>query len=417
MGPCYGSTKNFCTVRFRWPTGLRSGLHGCATLESPHFQMKPNEAHSIRVRAAAGDYSVVCRPGILRHAPQAIAKLGRFTSVHVLSSPGVWRAVGGAVRQGISAVDDPQVLLFDDAEAAKNLRTVEEIARKLVRAGADRKALLIAVGGGVVGDVAGFVAASYLRGVALVQVPTTVVAQVDSAVGGKTGVNLPEGKNLVGAFYPPRLVLIDPNVLATLPDREFRGGLAEVIKYGVIADAKLFGFLEKNMPRILRRDANALQQIIRRSIEIKADVVSRDERESGLREILNFGHTFGHALESATRYRRLQHGEAVALGMMCAALLGYEVLETPADQVSRIVALTRRIGPFPAWPNVSADRLLKAMGSDKKANKGKLRFVLAARLGRACSCGHVPTKNVLCVLRFGPQLALRSIEELETCDG
>jgi 3-dehydroquinate synthase len=329
----------------------------------------------------------------------------------------VWRAVGGTVRQGISAVVDPQVLLFDDAEAAKNLRTVEEIARKLVRAGADRKALLIAVGGGVVGDVAGFVAASYLRGVALVQVPTTVVAQVDSAVGGKTGVNLPEGKNLVGAFYPPRLVLIDPNVLATLPDREFRGGLAEVIKYGVIADAKLFGFLEKNMQRILRRDANALQQIIRRSIEIKADVVSRDERESGLREILNFGHTFGHALESATRYRRFQHGEAVALGMMCAALLGYEVLETPADQVSRIVALTRRIGPFPAWPNVSADRLLKAMGSDKKANKGKLRFVLAARLGRACSCGHVPTKNVLCVLRFGPQLALRSIEELETCDG
>ena len=321
------------------------------------------------------------------------------------------------MRQGISAVDDPQVLLFDDAEAAKNLRTVEEIARKLVRAGADRKALLIAVGGGVVGDVAGFVAASYLRGVALVQVPTTVVAQVDSAVGGKTGVNLPEGKNLVGAFYPPRLVLIDPNVLATLPDREFRGGLAEVIKYGVIADAKLFGFLEKNMPRILRRDANALQQIIRRSIEIKADVVSRDERESGLREILNFGHTFGHALESATRYRRFQHGEAVALGMMCAALLGYEVLETPADQVSRIVALIRRIGPFPSWPNVSADRLLKAMGSDKKANAGKLRFVLAARLGRACSFGDVPTKNVLCVLRFGPQLALRSIEELETCDG
>jgi len=325
--------------------------------------------------------------------------------------------VGGTLRQGISAVVDPQVLLFDDAEAAKNLRTVEEIARKLVRAGADRKALLIAVGGGVVGDVAGFAAASYLRGVALVQVPTTVVAQVDSAVGGKTGVNLPEGKNLVGAFYPPRLVLIDPNVLATLPDREFRSGLAEVIKYGVIADAKLFDFLEQNMPTILRRDAKALQQIIRRSIEIKADVVSRDERESGMREILNFGHTFGHALESTTRYRRFQHGEAVALGMMCAALLGHEVLETPADQVSRIVALIRRIGPFPAWPDVSADHLLKAMGSDKKANAGKLRFVLTARLGRASSFGDVPTKNVLCVLRFGPQLALRSIEELETCDG
>jgi len=248
----------------------------------------------------------MCRRGILRESGRVVAKLGGFTSVHILSSPRVWRAVNGIVRQGISRVREPQVHLFDDAEAAKNLRTVEEIVRRLVRAGADRKALLIAVGGGVVGDVAGFVAASYLRGVALVQLPTTMVAQVDSAVGGKTGVNLPEGKNLVGAFYPPRLVLVDPDVLSTLPDREFRAGLAEVIKYGVIADAKLFRFLEENMARILRRDAKALQHIIRRSIEIKASVVSRDEKESGLREILNFGHTFGHALESATRYRRFR---------------------------------------------------------------------------------------------------------------
>jgi 3-dehydroquinate synthase len=346
-----------------------------------------------------------------------IEKLGRFTSVHFLSSPKVWRAAGGTVRRGISSAHEPQVHLFDDAEAAKNLRTVEEIARKLVKAGADRKALLIAVGGGVVGDVAGFVAASYLRGVALVQVPTTVVAQVDSAVGGKTGVNLPEGKNLVGAFYPPRLVLVDPEVLRTLPEREFRCGLAEVIKYGVIADAKLFRFLEENMARILKRDASALGRVIRRSIEIKARVVSRDERESGLREILNFGHTFGHALESATHYRRFRHGEAVALGMMCAALLGYELLETPADQVSRMVALIRQIGPFPAWPKIPAARLLKAMGSDKKAKAGKPRFVLTPRLGRASSYGDVPTENVLCVLRFGPQLAMRTVTELEKCGG
>lgn len=382
----------------------------------PRLQMKHSKAHSIRVHSAAGDYSVLCGPGTLRQAGRAIAKLGSFTSLHVLSSPRVWRAVNGTVRPGISPVHDVQVHLFDDTEAAKNLRTVEEVARRLVRAGADRKAMLIAVGGGVVGDVAGFVAASYLRGVALVQVPTTVVAQVDSAVGGKTGVNLPEGKNLVGAFYPPRLVVVDPDVLATLPDREFRAGLAEVIKYGVIADAKLFRFLEDNVPRILRRDASALQCVIRRSIEIKASVVSRDERESGLREILNFGHTFGHALESATRYRRFQHGEAVGLGMMCAALLGYEVLQTPADQVSRIVALVRRIGPFPSWPKIPVDRILEAMGSDKKAKGGKLRFVLAPRLGHASSFGDVPTKNVLCVLRFGPQLALQPIEDLEPCD-
>ena len=381
------------------------------------FEMKAGQAHSIRVCASAGDYSVACGPGILRQAGRVIEKLGRFTSVHILSSPKVWRAVAGTVRRGISPAYEPQVHLFNDAETAKNLRTVEEMARTLVRAGADRKALLIAVGGGVVGDVAGFLAASYLRGVALVQVPTTVVAQVDSAVGGKTGVNLPEGKNLVGAFYPPRIVLVDPDLLTTLPDREFRGGLAEVIKYGVIADEKLFRFLEENITRILRRDASVLQHVIRRCIEIKASVVSRDERESGPRETLNFGHTFGHALESATRYRRFQHGEAVALGMMCAALLGHELLETPADQVSRMVALIRQIGPFPTWPKIPAVRLLKTMSSDKKANAGQLRFVLTPRLGCALSYTDVPMKNVLCVLRFGPQLVLRPLAELEKCDG
>ena len=395
-----------------------AGDKACVTLERrAFFEMKAGQAHSIRVCASAGDYSVACGPGILRQAGRVIEKLGRFTSVHILSSPKVWRAVGGTVRRGISPAYEPQVHLFNDAETAKNLRTVEEMARALVRAGADRKALLIAVGGGVVGDVAGFLAASYLRGVALVQVPTTVVAQVDSAVGGKTGVNLPEGKNLVGAFYPPRIVLVDPGVLTTLPDREFRAGLAEVIKYGVIADEKLFRFLEENITRILRRDASVLQHVIRRSIEIKASVVSRDERESGPRETLNFGHTFGHALESATRYRRFQHGEAVALGMMCAALLGHELLETPADQVSRMVALIRQIGPFPTWPKIPAVRLLKTMSSDKKANRGQLRFVLTPRLGCALSYADVPMKNVLCVLRFGPQLVLRPLAELEKCDG
>ena len=395
-----------------------AGDKACVTLERrAFFEMKAGQAHSIRVRASAGDYSVACGPGILRQAGRVIEKLGRFTSVHILSSPKVWRAVAATVRRGISPAYEPQVHLFNDAETAKNLRTVEEMARTLVRAGADRKALLIAVGGGVVGDVAGFLAASYLRGVALAQVPTTVVAQVDSAVGGKTGVNLPEGKNLVGAFYPPRVVLVDPDVLTTLPDREFRGGLAEVIKYGVIADEKLFRFLEENITRILRRDASVLHHVIRRCIEIKASVVSRDERESGPRETLNFGHTFGHALESATRYRRFQHGEAVALGMMCAALLGHELLETPADQVSRMVALIRQIGPFPTWPKIPAVRLLKTMSSDKKANRGQLRFVLTPRLGCALSYADVPMKNVLCVLRFGPQLALRRLAELEKCDG
>lgn len=304
---------------------------------------------------------------------------------------------------------------FDDAEVRKNLKTVEQIARRLVRAGADRKSLLIAVGGGVVGDVVGFVAASYLRGVALIQVPTTVVAQVDSALGGKTGVNLPEGKNLVGAFYPPKLVLADPEVLRSLPDREFRGGLAEVIKYGVIADSRLFGCLEQNMDKILARDPAALEHVIRRSIQIKARVVSQDEKESGLREILNYGHTFAHALESVTHYRKYQHGEAVAWGMMCAALLGHEAARTPADDVARIVALVRRIGPLPAWPDVPPRKLFDAMRSDKKAKFGKVRFVLSPRLGRAKSYDSISEKTALCILRFGPRLLLRPGNVIGKC--
>src|SRR5579862_2159202 len=276
----------------------------------------------ILVKSSAGNYPVVCGNGLLGQLVKLTERAGRFSSMQVVTSLKVWKAVGRAMPR-LTGSKTLRAHEFNDAETAKNLETVEEIARSLVKAGADRRAVVIAVGGGVVGDVAGFAAASYLRGVALVQVPTTLVAQTDSAIGGKTGVNLPEGKNLVGAFYPPKLVLVDPEALGSLPEREFRGGLAEVIKYGVIADARLFAFLEENMERILRREPAALEHIIRRSIEIKAEVVSKDERESGLREILNFGHTFGHALESATQYKKFQHGEAGAWGMMCAAFLGH----------------------------------------------------------------------------------------------
>jgi len=378
--------------------------------------MKATPSKAVKVRSASGDYWVVCRRGVLGRAEKEIARLGNFSSVHILSSPKVWRAMGKQVRRGLPERFARHVHLFDDAEAAKNLQTVEKISRMLVRAGADRRALLIAVGGGVVGDVSGYVAASFLRGVALVQFPTTLVAQVDSAVGGKTGVNLPEGKNLVGAFYPPRLVLVDPEALATLPDREFRGGLAEVIKYGVIADPKLFAFLERHMDEILRRDSRALENVIRRSIEIKAWVVGKDERESGLREILNFGHTFGHALESVTRYRRFQHGEAVAWGMMCAGLLGHQVAGMPANAVSRLVAMVRRIGPLPAWPKAPAAKLLHAMHADKKAREGKLRFVLVPKIGRAETFGDVPEKKVEAILRYAPHMLVKSAKALGSGD-
>jgi 3-dehydroquinate synthase len=379
--------------------------------------MKSAQTKAIAVRAATGKYSVVCGAGALARAQQEIARLGKFSSVHILSSPLVWHALEKRIRSGIPARLASFIHLFDDAESEKNLKSVEGLAQSLVAAGADRHALIVAVGGGVVGDVGGFVAASYLRGVSLVQVPTTVVAQVDSAIGGKTGVNLPEGKNLVGAFYPPRLVLADPELLATLPEREFRGGMAEVIKYGVIADAKLFAFLEKQMDAILRRDAWALEHVIRRSVAIKAQVVAKDERESGLREILNFGHTFGHALESVTNYRRFQHGEAIAWGMMCAALLGHEVAGTPADVVSRIVALVRRMGPLPPWPEVKPREIIDAMRSDKKARGGKLRFVLAKQLGQARTFDGVAEKTVECILRCAPQVFVKPVESLGNCNG
>lgn len=364
--------------------------------------MKSTRPRAIRVRSASGDYAVLCQRGLLRRLAPEIAELGQFSSLHLITTPRVWKSLGKALGRGLPKLANPHIHLMDDGEAAKNLRTVEKTSRSLVRAGADRKSLLIAVGGGVTGDVAGFVAASYLRGVALVHLPTTLVAQVDSSVGGKTGVNLPEGKNLVGAFYPPKRVLVDPEALATLPDREYRGGLAEVIKYGVIADAKLFAFLEANMDVLLKRDTAALQHVIRRSIEIKADVVTRDEKESGLRESLNFGHTFGHALESATRYTRFQHGEAVAWGMMCAALLAHETIGTPANAVSRIVALIRRLGPLPAWPKMEPKQLLESMRSDKKARAGKLRFVLPSRIGSARSYDNISERTVLCILRCAP---------------
>ncbi|PYT71754.1 MAG: 3-dehydroquinate synthase [Acidobacteria bacterium] len=360
------------------------------------------EITRIRVQSSAGPYAVVA--GAIGYAASEIAGLGDFSSVHIVSSPKVWRAVGKTVQRGLRLSHRNALHLFDDAESAKHLGTVEHMARSLCRAGADRKSLIIAVGGGVVGDVAGFVAASYLRGVALVHVPTTLVAQVDSSIGGKTGVNLPEGKNLVGAFYPPRLVITDPDLLRTLPDREFRSGLAEVIKHAVIADAPMFALLEKHIDKILQRDRSALGSLIPRNVAIKARVVSRDERESGLREILNFGHTFAHALESITHYRRYQHGEAVAWGMMAAALLGHEIKLTRAEDVSRIVSLARRLGPLPPWPHVSPAALVDAMGSDKKSRSGILRFVLSPRIGQARTYDTIPVKAVERVLHFTPRL-------------
>ena len=362
----------------------------------------------IAVKSSAGAYSVVTGTGVIRRGAKEIAALGQFSSVHLVSSPKVWRAVGKTVQRGLRLPKSRCPHLFGDAESAKNLRSVEQIARSLCRAGADRRSMVVAVGGGVVGDVAGFAAAVFLRGVELVHIPTTLVSQVDSSIGGKTGVNLPEGKNLVGSFYPPRLVLTDPQLLRTLSDREFQGGLAEVIKHAIIADTEMFAMLERDMDKVLRRDRRMLGLLITRNVEIKARLVSRDEREAGLREILNYGHTFAHALESVTKYRRYQHGEAVAWGMIAAAFLAHELGLTRADDVSRIVALIRRLGPLPPWPPVQPAALLNAMRSDKKTRAGILRFVLSPRIGEARSYDTVPLHAVERVLHFTPRLITAS---------
>jgi 3-dehydroquinate synthase len=359
--------------------------------------MKPSQ--KIIVDAPSKRYAVYCGEGALAYLPNAIRAIGRrggsaTRPLFFLSSPKVWRHVGKLILRA-TKIANSKIILFDDSESAKNLATVERISRELVRAGADRNAMLVAVGGGVVGDVAGFAAASYLRGVKLAHIPSTLVAQVDSAIGGKTGVNLPEGKNLVGAFYQPDFVIADPATLKTLSDRDYRSGIYEIIKYGIIGDAKLFRDLEINPDKLLRRDAATLSNIIPRCIEQKARVTTLDERESGLRETLNFGHTFAHALESLTRYRVFRHGEAVGWGMIAATLLGIAVTNLSLEDAARTIRLVRRVGPLPPLPrNISASQLQKEMQSDKKSRGGKTRFVIAERIGKVRTGIEVPPQIV-----------------------
>ncbi len=277
---------------------------------------------------------------------------------------------------GGKAVDS---ISLADGEVHKNIATMEAVLDKLVDCRANRDTTLIALGGGVVGDITGFAAACYMRGVAFIQVPTTLLAQVDSSVGGKTGVNHPQGKNLIGAFHQPKIVLIDTDTLATLPDRELKAGLAEVIKYGAITDAGFFAWLEANMEALLARDAEALAHAVRRSCELKADVVAEDERETGRRAILNFGHTFGHAIEHCQGYGEWLHGEAVAAGMVMAAMLS----DIGKEDVARLIDLLRRAGLPVRPPAIGADAMTDAMGMDKKVLGKQLRFVLLKQLGDA----------------------------------
>jgi 3-dehydroquinate synthase len=338
---------------------------------------------TIRVASSSGSYHVLCVRGALARVRELVGKPGSSSGVFIISSPRVWDHWGKQLTGTGRNKRTGGTILFDDSETEKRLATVERIARGLISLGADRHATLVAVGGGVVGDVAGFVAATYLRGVRLVHVPTTLVAQVDSAIGGKTGVNLPEGKNLVGAFYPPELVIADPDVLSTLPHRQYRAGLYEVIKYAVITDPVLFDFLARHMLALLRRDRAALEYVIPRCVRIKAKIVGKDERESDLRQILNFGHTLGHALEASTGYRRFLHGEAIGWGMLAATLMAVALDRIPDNHASRIVRLVTSVGPLPKLGGISAHDLKPIVAGDKKSRGGRTRWVLPRRIGIA----------------------------------
>ena len=293
------------------------------------------------------------------------------------------RYAARAIRSLRSAGIEPVLIKVRAGESSKNLKLVEACCERLALARLERGSFVVALGGGVVGDLAGFVAAAFLRGIAFVQVPTTLLAQVDSSVGGKVGVNLVAGKNLVGAFHQPRRVLCDLGTLKTLPPREFRAGLAEVIKYGIIRDPALFRQLEGKLDRILSRDLDLLAEIVARCCAIKAEVVGQDETEGGLRAILNFGHTIGHAIEAVFHYGKFLHGEAISIGQIAAARISARLLGLPQSEVARIEELFARTGLPTRLRSNAAQRaaIFRAMSSDKKVREGQVRFVLARRIG------------------------------------
>ena len=335
-------------------------------------------------------HSIHIAPGLSKQLPALLDRAGVPARRFIVSNPTVWRFHGESFP-GLTA-EEP--ILIPDGERHKHLQTVSRIYDSLIRARADRASAIVAIGGGVVGDTAGFAAATYLRGVPVVQVPTTLLAQVDSAIGGKVGVNHALGKNLIGAFHQPALVAIDTSLLATLPRREFRAGLYEVIKYGVIDSRGLFDRVGGSLKALFSRDEAALLPVIKESCDIKTRVVETDEREHGLRRILNFGHTAGHALEAVTKYKRFLHGEAVAYGMLVAAELGVARGLMPAADRDAIATVIAKMGPLPAIADIPVPEVLEAIGHDKKVIQGRLHYVLPKAIG-ACEVVTDVTKDEL----------------------
>ena len=352
---------------------------------------------TVNVPLGSRSYDIQIGSGLLARLGKECARLKLGERCAIITDTNVGRRYAKPAYESLlKAGFNPCLVTVPAGETAKSLKSVHFCYDRLAAHRLERKSFIVALGGGVVGDLAGFVAATYLRGIAFVQVPTTLLAQVDSSVGGKVGVNLRAGKNLVGAFYQPRLVICDLDILSTLPDRQFRTGLAEVIKYGIIYDAALFKRLETDLTRLLEYDAKTLSEIIARCCEIKAEVVAQDETEGGLRAILNFGHTVGHGLEAISSYDKFLHGEAISIGQVVAAKLSADVAGFPARDAERIKQLFDR-ADLPTGVKLTGRqraKLFAAMKLDKKVSDGEIKFVLAKRIGKVVWGQRVPPERV-----------------------
>ncbi len=341
-------------------------------------------------------YEAVIETGLLRRTGDVLASaFAPKPRLFVVSTPAIRKHWGPAFAETIDKAGfNFDFLDMGDGERFKSVSQVEQLSTSLVKYGADRKSMVVALGGGVVGDVAGFLASIYMRGIDVVQVPTTLVAQLDAAIGGKTGVNLPAGKNLLGTFHQPRMVIVDPDVLSTLPEREYRSGLYEALKCGVIRDPEVFEFMERQREAILRRDSAALEWLIAACIRVKADVVAADEREGDLRRILNFGHTIGHALEAETAYKQFLHGEAVAWGMIAASMIAAAMQKTDAATAQRVISNVLAYAPLPRI-STRARNVVRRLRTDKKTSEGIVHFVLPTEIGKVDIVSDVPEKTVL----------------------
>ena len=336
----------------------------------------------VPVTTPSRSYEVLIGSGLLARAGECLGSLLGNRRAFVVTVAPVRRRWAKVLVQSLTAAGVESTLLeMPDGERAKRLTTLEKLAEQLVKHGADRGVTLIALGGGVVGDVTGFLASIYMRGVEVIQVPTTVLAQVDAAIGGKTGVNLVSGKNLLGTFHQPRAVLVDPAVLGTLPPREYRAGLYESLKCGIIGDAGLFRLFEERHKEILARDPAVVEKVIADSVRLKASVVSADEREGGLRQVLNLGHTIGHALEAETEYKVLLHGEAVAWGMVAATYIALSTGKLDSVTAGRIMNAVLALGELPRM-NIKTANVLKRLRSDKKTRQGIVHFILPREIGK-----------------------------------